>query len=227
MQNDSVEARLRRDTILLAFLQEQKAHYADLEDDVAGPREQLGRGLEQAQALAEQALAADSDSNPDRKRGIRNQLTELLKRLVAGMKAVATATNDLRLQALAGQPSKLAKLTETTFAEEARRLLSLAPERSAALAKRRFTPEHYQQAQKLLQEFRAAATEGRLNDTAGTAGRQGLERLIKENGRLIERLTNLLAVYAPDAPDFWNAYKAAARVVKRGGQQGPDEATKQ
>ncbi|WBA43573.1 hypothetical protein [Hymenobacter canadensis] len=227
MQNDLIEARLRRDTTLLAFLQEKKTQYADLEEDVAGPREQLARSLEQAQALSEQVLTADSDRNPDRKRGIRNQLSGLLKRLVVGIKALGTATNDLRLQALAGQPGALSKLTETSFAEEARRLLSLAPERSAALAKRRFLPEHYQQAQKLLQEFRAAATEGRLNDTAGATGRQGLERLIKENGRLVQRLTDLLAVYAPDAPDFWNAYKAAARVVKRGGQQGPDEATKQ
>lgn len=227
MQNDLIEARLRRDTTLLAFLQEQKAQYADLEEDIASPREQLSRGLEQAQTLSEQVVEADSDSNTGRKRGLRSQLTELLKRLAASMKAVGTATGDLRLQALAGQPGQLTKLTETTFTEEARRLLSLVPERSAALAKRRFLPEHYQRAQKLLQELRATATEGRLNDTAGAAGRQGLERLIKQNARLVARLTALLAVYAPDAPDFWNAYKAAARVVKRGGQEGLDEAPEQ
>ncbi|WBO82768.1 hypothetical protein [Hymenobacter yonginensis] len=227
MQNDLIEARLRRDTTLLAFLQEQKAQYADLEEDIASPRELLGRSLAQAQALSAQVLEADSDSSTSRKRGLRRQLTELLKRLAVSLKAAGTATGDLRLQALAGQPGQLTKLPEATFAEEARRLLSLVPERSAALAKRRFLPEHYQQAQKLLQELRAAATEGRLHDTAGAAGRQGLERLIKENARLVARLTDLLAVYAPDAPDFWNAYKAAARVVKRGGQDGPDDTTKQ
>ncbi|MBD2716339.1 hypothetical protein KBK19_14965 [Microvirga sp. STR05] len=222
MKNDLIEARLRRDTTLLAFLTEQKAQYADVEDDVAPLRTQLQQTLEQAQTFADEVLAADSDANTTHKRGSRSQLTALLKRLAVAVRAEATATNDTRLLALAGRPGQLAKLTETSFQEEARRLLSLAPERSAALSKRRFLPEHYQQAQKLLQEFRATTTEGRINDTAGAAGRSGLERLIKETSRLGARIAALLAVYQADEPEFWAAFQGAARVVRRGGQPGPD-----
>ncbi|GAA3925356.1 hypothetical protein [Hymenobacter algoricola] len=222
MKNDLIEARLRRDTDLLAFLTERRADYPDLEDDVAPLRSQLSQNLERAQTLAAEVLTADLDHNTERKRGTRNQLTALLRRLVVALRADATAKSDTRLLALAGQPGQLPRLTTSSYQEEARRLLSLAPERSAALAKRRFLPAHYTQAQALLQELRSAGTEGRLNDTTGSAGRQGLERLIKDDARLLDSITALLAVYEQDEPDFWHAYQAAARVVRRGGGPGPD-----
>ncbi|MCC3159470.1 hypothetical protein LJ737_19670 [Hymenobacter sp. 15J16-1T3B] len=220
MKNDLIEARLRRDEALNAFLLADKAVYADIETDVAPLRQQLSEALTQAQDMAQAVLAADNDGNAERKKGQRNQLTQLLRRLVVGLQAVATSTRDARLLALAGQVSRLHKLSESSFVEEARRLLSLAPERSEALTKRRFTPEHYREAMTLTSELRRNINEGRLNDAEGSTGRQGLERLIKQNARTIEQLRTYFRVYEQDEPDLWAHFETAARVVKRGGAAG-------
>ncbi|WP_400190325.1 hypothetical protein [Hymenobacter sp. B81] len=224
MKNDLIEARLRRDHALSAFLTEQKSRYGDAETDVAPLRQQLSQALTEAQNIAQDVLTADNDGNSPRKRGTRNQLTQLLRRLVVALQAEAAAAGDQRLRALAGRPGQLGRLNESTFIEEARRLLSLAPERSTALAKRRFAPEHYQQAQSLLSELRRSANEGRLNDVAGSTGRQALERLIKQNARTIEQVRTFLRTYEQDEPALWQEFQAAARVVKRGGPDGPSPA---
>jgi hypothetical protein len=217
MKNDLIETRLRRDETLLAFLNEEKANYSDIETDVKPLRQQLGAALTQAQQMAQDVLAADNDGNADRKKGQRNQLTQLLRRLIVGLQAVALSTTDARLLALSGQVSRLNKLGETSFVDEARRLLSLAPERSEALGKRRFTPEHYREAVALNAELRRNISEGRLNDTEGSTGRQGLERLIKQNSRTIEQLRAYFRPYELDEPELWQKFQAAAKPVKRGG----------
>jgi hypothetical protein len=217
MKNDLIESRLRRDEALLAFLSADKASYSDIEADVAPLRQQLSSALTQAQDLAQTVLTADNDGSTDRKKGQRNQLTQLLRRLIVGLQAVATSTSDARLLALAGQVSRLPKLGETSFVDEARRLLSLAPERSEALGKRRFTPEHYRSAVALNNELRRSISDGRLNDAEGSSGRQGLERLIKQNARTIEQLRTYFRIYEQDEPELWTRFAAAARVVRRGG----------
>ncbi|RAK63476.1 hypothetical protein [Hymenobacter edaphi] len=220
MKNDLIEARLRRDEALNTFLSADKSAYADIEADVAPLRQQLTGALTQAQATAQDVLTADNDGNSGRKKGQRNQLTQLLRRLIVGLQAVATSTNDARLLALSGQVSRLSRLPETAFIDEARRLLSLAPERSEALTKRRFTPEHYREATALTAELRRSINDGRLNDAEGSTGRQSLERLIKQNARAIEQLRTYFRVYELDEPDLWARFEAAARVVNRGGNPG-------
>lgn len=219
MKNDLIEARLRRDEALNAFLTAEKAAYADIEADVAPLRQQLSGGLAQAQELSQTVLTADHEGSADRKKGLRNQLTLLLRRLIVGLQAVATSANDARLLALSGQVSRLTRLPETAFVDEARRLLSLAPERSAALIPRRFTNEHYRQAVALNNELRRSISEGRLSDGEGSTGRQGLERLIKQNARIIEQLRTYFRVYEQDEPALWARFQAA-KVVRRGGNGG-------
>ncbi|GAB2943035.1 hypothetical protein GCM10027048_04520 [Hymenobacter coalescens] len=215
MKNDLVEARLRRDEALSSFLTAETANYAAIETDVAPLRQQLAAALAAAQNLAQDVLAADNDGATARKKGIRHQLTQLLRRLTVALHAQATSTKDNRLLALSGQVSNLKRLGETSFTEEARRLLSLAPERSAALSKRFFMPEHYQQAQSLLSELRRSLSESRLNDGEAATGRQGLERLIKQNARLIEQLRTYFRVYEQEDPALWSRFQSAARMVKR------------
>lgn len=220
MKNDLIEARLRRDEALLAFLNAEKAAYADIETDVAPLRQQLSSALTKAQDIAQDVLTADNDGSADRKKGQRNQLTQLLRRLVVGLQSIATSANDARLLALSGQVTRLPRLPETGFVDEARRLLSLAPERSEALEKRRFTPEHYRQAVALNADLRRAISEGRLNDTEGSTGRQSLERLIKQNSRAIEQLRTYFRIYELDEPALWQQFVAAAKPTKRGGAGG-------
>lgn len=222
MKNDLIEARLRRDEALLAFLGAEKAAYVDIETDVAPLRQQLSNALTKAQDTAQQVLTADNDGNSDRKKGQRNQLTQLLRRLIVGLQSIATSTNDARLLALAGQVSRLPRLPEMAFVDEARRLLSLAPERSEALAKRRFSPEQYREAVALNAELRRNISEGRLNDADGSTGRQGLERLIKQNARAIEQLRTYFRIYELDEPELWQKFVAAAKTVKRGGSSGAE-----
>ena len=217
MKNDLIETRLRRDEALLAFLNAEKPSYADIEADVAPLRQQLSTALVKAQTTAQTVLTADNDGNSERKKGQRHQLTQLLRRLVVGLQSIAVSTNDARLLALAGQVSRLPKLGETAFVDEARRLLSLAPERSEALVKRRFTPEHYREAAALNTELRRTFSEGRLSDADGSAGRAGLERLIKQNARTIEQLRTHFRIFELDEPELWQRFEAAAKPVKRGG----------
>ncbi|KAA9327190.1 hypothetical protein F0P96_18305 [Hymenobacter busanensis] len=220
MKNDLVESRLRRDTALDAFLAAEVDHYTDIEDDVAPLRQQLHQALAQADALTDQVLNADNDNAPARKKGLRNQLTLLLRRLTVALQAVASSTNDNRLLALSGQVSNLRRLSDASFVEEARRLLSFAPERSGPLSKRRFLPDHYQQAMALYNELRRAAPEARLTDADGSSGRQALERLIKQNARTIEQLRTFFRIYEQDEPELWSRFQAAAKVVKRGSAEG-------
>lgn len=222
MKNDLIESRLRRDTTAAAFLAQARADYADIEADVAPLRLQLVANLERATTLAQQVLTADSDGNSNRKKGVRNQLTQLLRRLGAAVSAEALSSKDAALRAAVGTPSMLPNLNESTFAEEATRLLSLVPGREQALAKRRFTAAHAQEARQLLQDFTTATTEGRLSDTSGSTGRQALERLIKESARLLEELKVYFDLYKADEPDLWQRFQAAIKVVKRGGGGGKD-----
>ncbi|RAK67033.1 hypothetical protein [Hymenobacter edaphi] len=219
MKNDLIEARLRRDATAAAFLAQAKAEYADIEDDVAPLRAQLAAGLERAAALAQQVLSADADGNAKRKKGVRNQLTALLRRLVLAARAEALSRKDAPLRAALGSPGELPNLNESTFREEATRLLALVPGRELGLAKRRFAAGHYQEARRLLAEFDAATAEGRLNDASGSTGRQALERLIKESARLLEELKVYFDLYRADDPDLWGRFQAAAKVVRRGGSE--------
>lgn len=223
MKNDLIEARLRRDATAAAFLAQAKAEYTDIEADVAPLRDKLTASLARAGELAQQVLGADNDGNPDRKKGLRHQLTALLQRLILAGRAEAQSSKDAELRAALGNLDDLRNLNESTFAEEATRLLGLVPGREAALAKRRFTADHAQEARQLLQDFTAAATEGRLSDTSGSTGRQALERLIKDSARLLEEMKVYFDLYKADEPELWQRFQAAIKVVKRGGGGGKDE----
>ncbi len=224
MKNDLIEARLRRDTTAAAFLAQATADYADIEADVAPLRDQLGANLTRAGELAQQVLGADNDGNPARKKGLRNQLTALLQRLILAGRAAAQSSKDAELRATLGNLDDLRNLNESTFQEEATRLLGLIPGREPAFTKRRFSADHAREARQLLQEFTATTTEGRLNDTNGSTGRQALERLIKESARLLEEMKVYFDLYKADDPDLWQRFQAATKVVKRGGGRGANPA---
>ncbi len=156
MKNELIEARLRRDKSLLGFLDkaENRTRYADIEDDVAPRRTLLQTHLTTADALAQQVLGADEDNMPARKRGFRNQLTALLLRATRALRAHARSTSDTDLT---GRPSDLTKLGETSFGEEARRLLDLA--KPYDLTRRRYTAAHAAQAEDLLPKFTQGITD--------------------------------------------------------------------
>ena len=220
MQNDLIEARLRRDTTLSAFLAAATARYEDVEDDVAPLRAALATNLEQSQALAQQVLGADEDQNPERKRGLRGQLTPLLLRLARGLTAHAKSIKDPDLAALVPRRlSDLTRLNETNFTEHARRLLDLGQPHAKALVKRRYSAAQNTQAGTLLTDYQNQRTTGRLTDTSGSTGRQALERLIKANARIKTDLEDFFILYQEDEPDLWNEFKATSRVVRRGGKK--------
>jgi hypothetical protein len=221
MQNSVIEARLRRDTTLSAFLATAKARYDDIEVDVAPLRTALVANLQQSQQLAQQVLGADQDQNPERKRGLRGQLTALLLRLGRGLTAHAKSTQNTELAArVPRRLSDLTRLNETNYTEQARLLLDLGQPHAAALVKRRYTTAHNTEAEALLTGFQSQRTEGRLADTSGSTGRQSLERLIKANARLKADLGDYFAPYQQDEPTLWNEFRAAAKVVRRGGGSG-------
>ncbi|KAA9338419.1 hypothetical protein F0P96_06175 [Hymenobacter busanensis] len=220
MKNELIESRLRRDTAAAAFLAQTPAAYADIEDDVAPLRTQLAANVQRGADLAQQVLTADTDGNPARKKGTRNQLTVLLRRLILAIRAEALRSTDAKLRAAAGRLGELRNLNESSFGEEAQRLLDLVPGRETALAKRRFTAAHYQEARTLLAAFGSATTEGRLSDVSGSTGRQALERLIKDSARLLKELETYFALYQEDDPDLWNRFRQAIKVVRRGGSEG-------
>ncbi|OON68618.1 hypothetical protein [Hymenobacter sp. CRA2] len=208
MKNTLIQARLRRDEAVSAFLAAETAHYTDIEADVAPLRQQLSAALAQAQELAAQGEASASPTTA-RPVGVRRQLTLLLQRFSVAMRALATSAKDPRLAALAGRANGLRKLSDQALVEEARRLLSLAPERAAALAQRRFTKEHYQQAQSLLSELRRNLAASGENSPANS-----LERLLKQNARAVASLRTFFRIYEQDEPELWQRFRAAARTER-------------
>ena len=221
MQNDLIEARLRRDTTLSAFLDQARLRYEDTEPDVAPLRAALAANLQQSQQLAQQVISADQDQNPARKRGVRGQLTALLQRLSRALTAHAKSTANPELAArVPRRLSDLSRLSETSFAEQARLLLDLGQPHAKDLARRRYTAAHHTEAESLLSDFQTQRTEGRLSDTSASTGREALERLIKANARLVADLEAYFVLYKEDEPDLWNEFRAAAKVVRRGGGSG-------
>ena len=123
------------------------------------------------------------------------------------------------------RPSDLARLNETTYAEQARLLLDLGQHLAKELVKRRYTAAHHSEAESLLTDFQSQRTEGRLSDTSGSTGRQALERPIKANGRLQADLEDFFVLYQQDEPTLWQEFKAASKVVRRGGGSGHGKAS--
>ena len=116
-------------------------------------------------------LSADQDQNPERKRGLRGQLTPLLH-LTRALTNHATSTNNPDLAArVPRRLSDLTRLHESGFSEQTRLLLDLGPPYAAALAKRRYSAAHNTAAEALLADFQRQRTEGRLTDTSSSTGR--------------------------------------------------------
>ena len=230
MENERLAARLRRDTTTAAFLARARPRYTEIEDDVAPHRTDLAANLVKADALKGQVLDADADNNAPRKQGTRSQLTALLLRRVKALRAHAKGVKpepDTELAAtLPTRPADLRRLTEGEFPVEARRLLGLGGAvKPTDLTKRRYTPDHQTQAQKLLKQLADTTQEGATNDDLGATGRQALERLIKADTRLIAALEEFFAPYNdPDDEDALALYKdwrQAVAVNYRGGHDGP------
>lgn len=232
MENELIESRLRRDNTVAAFLAKDtnKARYADIEDDVTPLRTKLGANLTKANGLIDQVITADNDNATPRKKGFRNQLTILVLRRIKALRAHAKGRKpepdtDL-LSRLPSRPAEIKRLTESSFREEAQRLLNLGADIDPKdLTKRRYTPQHHQDALKYLGKLTTTTQEGISNDDTGATGRATLERLIKANVRLLAELEEFFAPYNdPDDEDALALYKEwrqALKVDKRGGHDGP------
>ena len=222
MKNELLESRNRRDNSMLAFLTTKMARYADVETDVAPLRLRLSDNQTKANGMIKQVMAADATDSAGRTRGIRGQITDLLLRLVRGLQAVASSTNDTDLQAkIPTRPSELRRhLGGTTFAEEARRLLDLGQPLAAALASRRYSAAQNTEAEKLLKQYTDSLVNGRETDNEGSTGRQALERIIKDNERTRKALDVFFGLYQDDEPEVVDLFNAAAKVVRRGGSEG-------
>lgn len=232
MENELIESRLRRDNTAATFLikDANKARYADIEDDVAPLRTTLGTNLTKANGLIDQVITADNDNITPRKKGFRNQLTTLVLRRIKALRAHAKglkpAPDTDLLSRLPRRPADIKRLTESSFPDEAKRLLALGSDIApAALTKRRYTPAHHSQATGLLQKLTATNQEGTDNDDTGATSRQALERLIKANARLIAELEEFFAPYKdPDdeeALQLYTEWRQAIKVDQRGGLDGP------
>lgn len=227
MNNDLLEARNRRDNSLLGFLTTKRARYTDIETDVVPLRLRLSDNQTKINRVIQQVIGADATDTSGRTRGLRGQLTDILLRLVRALRAEGLSTNNADLLAKTPtRPSELRRhLGGTTFAEEARRLLDLGAPLADALAKRRYPQALNAQAEDLLKQYNDSLVNGRETDNTGSTGRQLLERLIKDNERIKKALETYFALYQDDADeaDVYDLFRAAAKVVRRGGKEGARE----
>jgi hypothetical protein len=228
MKNDLLESRNRRDNSLLGFLNSKLGRYTDIEDDVAPLRARLAANQTKVNSVVQQVLSADATDSSGRTRGLRGQLTDILLRLIRGLRAEGLSTNNTDLIArLPDRPSALRRhLGGTSFAEEARRLLDLGKPLADALVKRRYPKALNTQAETLLKQYNDSLVDGRETDNDGSTGRQTLERLIKDNERIKKALATYFELYQDDEDeaDVYDLFRAAAKVVRRGGKEGAREA---
>lgn len=227
MKNDLIESRNRRDNSLLGFLNSKLGRYTDIETDVAPHRLRLSDNQTKINAVIQQVISADATDTSGRTRGLRGQLTDILLRLVRALRAEGLSTNNADLLARTPtRPSELRRhLGGSTFAEEARRLLDLGAPLADALVKRRYPTALNAQAEKLLKQYNDSLVDGRETDNDGSTGRQTLERLIKDNERIKKALEVFFELYQDDEDeaDVHDMFRAAAKVVRRGGLDGPQE----
>lgn len=225
MDNNRLNALLKRDTDTAAGLLADKDHYKPLEDDIAPLRDEHAANLAQARTLEAAVMADGQNDDTSQKKGAKKQLKALATRLGAALQAYAASAAN-KDEALAARvnitATDLGRADDASFASLVAALLKEAQPLTKALEKREFTADDLAQTAALLQRFGQKRTGQRLSVVSGSTARNTLIGLLRRNADLVKQMRVQLRPYqsSPTKHEVWERFQGYTRVIVLG-QGGP------
>jgi hypothetical protein len=229
MDNNKLDAQLRRDTATAAGLLADKAHYAALEDDLGPLRTEHAANLAKARDLEAAVMGDDSGTATEQKASAKKLLKPLATRLAAALQAYAASKSNTD-EDLAGRVrysrSDLAAANDASLASMVGALLKEAQPLAAQLAKREFTADDLAETTRLLARFEQKQAKQRTAVVAGSTDRKTLIALLARNHNLIKEMRQQLKPYenSPTKHAVWLRFQGYTRLIVLGGGGPPDEA---
>ena len=225
MNNNRLNALLKRDTDTAAGLLADKNQYQPLEDDLTPLREEHAANLAQARTLETDVMAESQNDDARQKNGTKKQLKALASRLGAALQAYAASAANTD-EDLAGRvnisATDLARADDASFASLVAALLKEAQPLAQPLEKREFTAADLALTTTLLERFGRKRTGKRLSVVSGSTARNTLIGLLRRNTDLIKKMRVQLRPYqsSPAKHEVWLRFQGYTRVIVLG-QGGP------
>ena len=221
MDNNQLNALLKRDTDTVAGLLADQPNYLPLEDDLAPLRDEHAENLAAARDLESSILNETQDDSTRQKNTARKQLKALGGRLGAALQAYADSAAN-KDEDLAGRvnisETDLGRADDTSFASLLGKLLAEGQARPSELAKREFTADDLKLTGTLLERFSRKRTGQRLSTVAGGTDRNRLIALLRRNTDLIKKMRKQLRPYknSPTKHDVWLRFQGYTRLILLG-----------
>ena len=222
MDNNKLDAQLRRDTATANGLQADKAHYAALEDDLAPLRAEHADNLAKARTLEDAVMGDDTGTVVEQKTSAKALLKPLAYRLAAALQGYAASKTN-QDEDLAGRVrysrSQLSEAGDASLATMVGALLKEAQPLAAQLAKREFTAEDLAETTRLLARFELKHTSKRLTEVEGSTERKQLIALLRRNANLIKEMRTQLKGYenSPTKHEVWLRFQGYTKLIILGG----------
>ena len=222
MNNNKLDAQLRRDTATAAGLLADQKQYEPLEDDLAPLRTEHAANLAKARTLEGAVMGNDSGTVTEQKTSAKALLKPLVFRLAAGLQAIAAspanADEDLAGRVRYGR-SDIAKADDATFATIVAALLAEAAPLAKPLAKREFTAADLAETTRQLARFEAKHAGQRIAVVDGRTDRKTLIALLRRNANLIKEMRVQLKPYenSPTKHAVWERFQGYTKLIVLGG----------
>jgi hypothetical protein len=229
MNNNKLDAQLRRDTATAAGLLADKKQYEPLEADIAPLRDEHAANLAQARTLEAAVMGNDSETVTEQKASAKKRLKPLVFRLAAALQAhAASATNkdeDLAGRVRYGR-SAIAKADDASFATTVAALLKEAQPLAAQLEKREFTADDLAETTRLLARFEQKHAGQRTAVVEGSTERKTLIALLRRNSNLLKQIRVQLKPYqsSPTKHAVWERFQGYTKLIVLGGSGGKGDA---
>jgi hypothetical protein len=222
MDNNKLDAQLRRDTATAAGLLADKKGYEPLEDDIAPLRTEHAANLAKARELEAAVMGETSTDTTTQKASARARLKVLVPRLAAALQAYA-ASKANQDEDLAGRVrynrTSLNEANDASFVTIIGALLKEAAPLARELAKREFTADDLAETTHLLGRFEQKQAGQRLAVVDGGTDRKTLIALLRRNANLIKEIRVQLKPYQSSATkhEVWERFQGYTRLIVLGG----------
>ncbi|WP_460609991.1 hypothetical protein [Hymenobacter terrigena] len=222
MDNNKLDAQLRRDTATANGLQADRHHYEALEDDIAHLRDEHAANLAKARLLEDAVMGETSGTVTQQKATAKTLLKALAPRLAAALQGYAASKANTD-EDLAGRVrysrSDLAAAGDASFATMVGALLKEAQPLAAQLEKREFTAADLDNTVKQLARFEQKQAGQRLAVVEGSTDRKTLITLLRRNANLIKEMRVQLKAYesSPTKHDVWLRFQGYTKLIVLGG----------
>ncbi|WP_236050141.1 hypothetical protein [Hymenobacter negativus] len=222
MDNNKLDAQLRRDTATANGLQADKALYAALEDDLAPLRDEHAANLAKARDLEAAVMSDDAGTVAAQKTSAKALLKPLAYRLAAALQGYAASKlnpdGDLAGRVRYSR-SQLSEASDANLATMVGALLKEAQPLAAPLAKREFTAADLAETTRLLARFEQKQASHRLTQVEGSTERKTLIALLRRNANLIKEMRTQLKAYqnSPTKHEVWLRFQGYTRLITLGG----------